>query len=73
MSLGVIILALTISIVASLRNPLPADEVEGTNNDQIVDQIDGANGPVDRDQPAKVLEPALGDLTLSNPSPKGLS
>ena len=46
-SLGVIILALTISIIASLRNPLPADD----NDDQIDAAIDG-------DQDRRVLEPA---------------
>ena len=46
-SLGVIILALTISIIASLRNPLPADD----NDDQIGAAIDG-------DQDRRVLEPA---------------
>ena len=48
-SLGVIIVALTISIVASLRNPLPEEQ----GDDQIIDAdetaIDGAE---------KVLEPA---------------
>ncbi len=52
-SLGVIILALTISIIASLRNPLPADD----NDDQIDAAIDG-------DQDRRVLEPASRPWTV---------